>query len=419
MSLRLLALYIIVPIVVVGIFRNPFIGIPFIAIYHSWRPDMWGAPSFFRPEFIITASLLLGIFIKTDNVNIKKINGLFIVFFLLSMWLLINSKNAVVSEDIAFEYSVRYFKVILVLFIFSCLINNIQRVYIFFWALIGGLLWLSKSIFWQYFVEGRSRVDPLGGGGGGGNAIATELCMTLPFLLMIYFEREGREKWLAALLIGVWIIDFIAIASRGAFIAALIVLILFFIKTQYKKKFLIYIFWGLMLSSFVVPKFFLERMNSIVEYEEDASAMSRIDLWSAGIDMFVTHPILGVGTQNFKLLAKKYSDSNLIPEGGLVAHNSYVEIMAENGLPGIILYLSGLCYAFIFLRRLRFKFKAEDSEKGIWLTHSIEIGLVAFILRGMTGSNYSNEVLIYFIGVISGMYNHHSLTIIPPKNYIC
>jgi len=405
MPLRLMAVYAILTFVVLGMFRNPFIGVPFIAIYHSWRPDLWGSPSFLRPEFIVTVSMLIFTFVRNDRVNAKKINMLFVVFLILSLWMMLNSKNALISESIAYEYSIKYFKSLTIFFIFGCLINSISRVKIFFWSFIGGLLWLSKSIVWQYFVEGRSRVDPLGGAGGGGNVIATELCMTLPFILWVFFSKKGWEKRFAFFLLCIWAINFIAIASRGGFIAALTVILLFYLKFEYKNKIRIYSIVCFIVATFVVSSFFWERMNTIIEYKEDSSAMSGIHLWSAGFKMFARYPLTGVGTQNFKLVAPSYSDSELIPEGGLVAHNSYVELLAENGIFALMLYLLGLGLAFITLRRLRASLLLEQHLEGVSICHCIEIGLIAFLIRGMTGTNYNSDVIFYFLGVVGGLHN--------------
>jgi O-antigen ligase/polysaccharide polymerase Wzy-like membrane protein len=54
----------------------------------------------------------------------------------------------------------------------------------------------------------------------------------------------------------------------------------------------------------------------------------RIELWRAGIDSFKDHPVFGVG-------ADMYRSVNAL---GKVAHNSYVSVLVEEGLIGLLLF---------------------------------------------------------------------------------
>lgn len=55
---------------------------------------------------------------------------------------------------------------------------------------------------------------------------------------------------------------------------------------------------------------------------QEASAQGRVEAWSAGLQMLKAHPVLGVGFNNFT----EYHQ--------LVAHNSFIHVLAELGLVG-------------------------------------------------------------------------------------
>lgn len=64
----------------------------------------------------------------------------------------------------------------------------------------------------------------------------------------------------------------------------------------------------------------------------EASAMGRVDAWYHGIQMFLAHPVLGIGPG-------AYSDNF-----ALTAHNSFVLVLAESGIIGFTIWLALVGY---------------------------------------------------------------------------
>lgn len=73
---------------------------------------------------------------------------------------------------------------------------------------------------------------------------------------------------------------------------------------------------------------------------DEPSAFGRVDAWYEGLDMFKTHPLLGVGAGNF-------TDYN-----ELTAHNSFVLVLAETGFLGFLAWLAFVGYCFWMMWRL-------------------------------------------------------------------
>lgn len=65
------------------------------------------------------------------------------------------------------------------------------------------------------------------------------------------------------------------------------------------------------------------------------SAQHRVSMWGEGVEMVQFNPVFGIGKSNFQRYTSR-----------LIAHNSGVEIMGENGFPGLILWLGMLYMAF-------------------------------------------------------------------------
>jgi O-antigen ligase len=82
--------------------------------------------------------------------------------------------------------------------------------------------------------------------------------------------------------------------------------------------------------------------------QNSGTTATRIEVWKISIDLFKENPIAGVGVGNFSnlakerwTLAKKYK--------GVVVHNSYLSILSQTGLVGLLLYLS---WNILLIRRL-------------------------------------------------------------------
>jgi O-antigen ligase len=79
---------------------------------------------------------------------------------------------------------------------------------------------------------------------------------------------------------------------------------------------------------------------------EDYSTAERLAHWIAGIHMFLDHPILGVGIGNYPDAYPKYAITIFtLPLGH--AHNYYINIAAETGFIGLVVYLLFLLAIFV------------------------------------------------------------------------
>jgi O-antigen ligase len=73
----------------------------------------------------------------------------------------------------------------------------------------------------------------------------------------------------------------------------------------------------------------------------------RVDIWAVGWRMFKAHPITGVGAGNFANSTIDYlllpggptSHNDFIVDEPKVAHNMYLEALADLGIPGLVMFL--------------------------------------------------------------------------------
>jgi O-antigen ligase len=290
------------------------------------------------------------------------------------------------------------------LFLAASLITSIKRINVFFWIIVIGMLWQSKSVLVQYFLEGRVRVDPMGAGGSGGNAMSTVLGMTLPFVFYKITEGKGWERIAAMIVIPFWIFDLVAIGSRGGFLGFVLATGLFFVRSRRKLKLVAVIVPAVFVLSLFSTGYFWDRMKTISDYEKDTSATGRIELWKIALKYSEKNLALGIGTKNFPFISRKELGLERPQEGGLVVHNSYIELLLENGVPGLTLYLLGVSIALLHLHKCRKFGKKVKDHKVLLFANSLEIAIWVFLFRGLTGSNYFDDIFYYVIGASIGLY---------------
>lgn len=151
--------------------------------------------------------------------------------------------------------------------------------------------------------------------------------------------------------------------------------------------------------SLIVAHLKTSRIASIFNPYLPANA-NRIALWRAGINMFLDHPILGVGDIDLAKLYRQYKrpeDKEI--QGHL--HNNYFHFIAIGGVVGFVSVMLLLIKIFLFLLNVVKKFQPDSFE------HTLALGFigvfVSFIISGLTEWNFGDHEIITFIWFVVGM----------------
>lgn len=175
------------------------------------------------------------------------------------------------------------------------------------------------------------------------NDLAMVLLTGVPFALLALARDRGisRLVWLVALCLtfgGVLVTQ-----SRGGLLglaAAMYVLL----RDRLKSRVLTWIIVGGALLGLVAMAGITAR-HGLGGGDLDASAQGRLDAWRAGVRMFRFHPLAGVGVGHFP---SQYLDYAVNPNEwrAMSAHNTWVQVLGETGLVGVVPFL-GLCWLTI------------------------------------------------------------------------
>jgi putative inorganic carbon (hco3(-)) transporter len=72
----------------------------------------------------------------------------------------------------------------------------------------------------------------------------------------------------------------------------------------------------------------------------DANVASRQALWSAAVRMSADHPLVGVGPGQFGPRSADYLVDDPLGITNPVAHNSFLEVLAENGVLALLAFVA-------------------------------------------------------------------------------
>lgn len=139
----------------------------------------------------------------------------------------------------------------------------------------------------------------------------------------------------------------------------------------------------------------IERFLLIGEHD------SRLSIWQDSLMIFKDHP-LGIGMGNFRNIFPIYNVSNISETKFLYAHNDYIQLLVEAGIPGFLALVSGF---FIFLvksvHRIR-KLEPQDDPLRFFLAVGALSGLVSIAFHSFFDFNLHMPAnLIYFVTLIA------------------
>jgi len=170
-----------------------------------------------------------------------------------------------------------------------------------------------------------------------------------------------------------------------------------------------------------LPKSYTQRMDTIKGYKGDASASTRLAVWKWTMDYVSEHPFGGgfmVYLQNKITIDISYttSDGTIVRAQGYDSarafHNSYFEMLGEQGYPGLILFLAihltGIVRMEIVLRQYR---KNEDEHDWIAplassLQHAHLIYLLGASFVGIAFQPFIYEIVALEIGFDQYVQRH-------------
>ncbi|MEW5894436.1 MAG: O-antigen ligase family protein [Candidatus Omnitrophota bacterium] len=319
--------------------------------------------------FVLGAAAWLGKRIagfRTDGfkgiVPLTSLNKAFAVF------LVLNIISVIFSIDVGESLSAFFSKTLKFLVIFLMMIETInseQRVKKVLWALFfSGVILGADSVYQLVngvdFLKGYDYENRLRASFSSGNGLAGWLIVVLSVFLG-WLKRPEEKRSVKAVLGLMTLFLFFCLVmtySRGGwlgfFISFLVAAAYILVKASWKQRLSYFIAaFSLVLLFVLLPqstkvqineiskfKFIYNdtltaRIKSIFDIHSDSTPL-RLKLWQESLNIIKDHPLTGCGLNTYSIIAKKYKS---FEGGGVYPHNSFLQMTAEIGIPGVLAFL--------------------------------------------------------------------------------
>ncbi|HEX4600963.1 MAG TPA: O-antigen ligase family protein [Gemmatimonadales bacterium] len=238
------------------------------------------------------------------------------------------------------------------------------------------------------------------------NDFATLVATALPLgLYFVLGQRRLVLRLLALAGLGLLVVGEIRSGSRGGFLALLAVaafVLLRFTTLPARSRFVGLLVIAAVLATTASDRYWTQ-MQTIINPQQDYNATSdagRLKTWERGFTYLEAHPVFGVGAGNFPVAEGTISPLARRQEYGIgvpwtTAHNSFLQVGAEIGIPGLLFFVGLIVSAFVGLRRVarRSLQAGAAAQNTARLAQSLMTALVGFAVGGFFLSLAYSDVL--------------------------
>ncbi|MGY6274700.1 putative O-glycosylation ligase, exosortase A system-associated [Methylomonas sp. MgM2] len=232
----------------------------------------------------------------------------------------------------------------------------------------------------------------------GNNEFALATVIVIPLLVLFYTETSNKLlKRFLIFAIPICILSAISSWSRGALLALIATGSYQIYQSKQKLLLIPIVILGIYLLAPYLPEEWFARMDTINTYEQDESAMNRIQAWTDGWNYVIQHPITGCGFDGWRYVTLRDW------------HSAYVEILSEHGFIALSIWLSMLAGSIISLIKLTRK--TMRYPELAWVTNyskALKSSLFAYMVgSAFLGVSYWD--LLYHLIFISALIKKFAL----------
>jgi len=220
------------------------------------------------------------------------------------------------------------------------LLNTRRHVHTLMWILAGSVAFYGvKGGLFTLRGGGEDLVwGPLGSFIEDNNSLALATVMTIP--LLRYLQLQAKRRWVRYTLLAAMLLcglSALGSHSRGALLAIGAMLAILCFKSRAKVLTSLGLLLLVPIAIGFMPEKWEERMLSIQSYDEDASAMGRINAWSMAYNLAKDRPLTGGGFEIYTPeVFARYAPN---PTDLHAAHSIYFQMLGEHGFVGLFLFL--------------------------------------------------------------------------------
>ncbi len=389
--------------VIAMILKKPFLGIVFTL---SSLPIIDLLPSI---PLLSSSAMLIGfitlfVFIfgrkKSSKRLIKKFDAVHFIGLLFVCWVFISNPTAA-WFGVNRNWLLTFIQLWVLMFLSGELLNSSRKHHILIWFFAIFSLLSAFSAIQQGYI-GESLSTSIRAEGLAGQSNITARYFVIATVFFNYLRYETKVKWLRLITSFGTIITFIGVfftLSRSGILLLFFAVGLQILFTSNKKNKLqsliifIIAFIFLWFSAGGIFQF-IEAIIPSIQQGTDTVGL-RFALWDAGIKMWLDNVVSGVGIGNFSNYLRFYNSGLSIYHRNLVAHNSYISILAETGFIGFVLFMLLISLTIKnFINDQNIIHPEQKSIRQLWL-----IVFIIILLSGLTKNDQYDKLFWSIMGI--------------------
>ncbi len=285
-----------------------------------------------------------------------------------------------------------------------------------FLALLSVFQWMTKTFDRPYggfatipldYLSGFSTMPRAAGPLGDPNYFAQILLIGVPIaLFLVWVERARWLKLVAVAAVALGIGGILLTFSRGAGLALAVTFLVMVFFRSIRPRYVLLVVLVMVLALALVPAYW-QRVTTVTSVagatdtsgggeSDDTSIRSRATEMLAAGYVFADHPIAGVGPGLFPLYYQSYAKRfghevhekvKWGKDRGEVAppreaHNMYLSVAAETGLPGLFTFGGTIVVTLLSLVRVRRLARVRSPDLSRMAT-SIFLAIIAYLTAGL------------------------------------
>ena len=385
----------------------------YLWIFYNHPPAYWwGAdlPDLRYSLFAAVAAFFAALSIKTQRTAPWFSNAGAKLITAYAVWMWIQVPWAI-DSSVHVEGAILFTKYVILFYIIYKIASDEKTMEGFFWAHIAGCF-LFGWVAYTSHVTGR--LETVGGPGvDDANLLAAHMITGLGVAGFMFMGLKGHRRWAAFFPIPFILNGIILTQSRGAFLALLASApVAWYLSPRTHRRFvLIAIVLGGVLFLSLSNEEFWERTSTIFGAGDSQSQETRVHIIGPQFQMFLDYP-LGAGHRGNEFLSPKYIPEEFMSNAGRrSAHNTFMAVLVDQGLPGALILTGLYVWVGVSLRRLK-----RLDKQGLPMLlgdyrAAVGTALVSCFVSGLFLNMLKTEVQIWFLALLASLIARSELAV--------
>lgn len=312
---------------------NPFIGLLIYVCFALVRPQSlwhWSVPAGNYSRTIALALLAGWALHGFGHWNFGKARPVVVCLLGFMLWMVLSSYFAF-DTVVAWQATEPIAKIVLPFVVGITLIDSYGKVKALAWVIMLSQGYVAYDLNMSYY-GGYNRLTDVGFGGMDNNCNAIAMVCGAGFAFFLGLAETGWRRWLAFLCAALMTHAILFAFSRGGMLALIVAGGTSFVLIPKRPIYYGYLLLAVLLALRLAGPEVRTRFYSTFAEQEtrDSSAQSRLDMWGICWDMTLSNPFVGVGPNNFPVLAATVGLTE-----NKQAHSLWMQAAAELGFPGV------------------------------------------------------------------------------------